>query len=270
MNFGLNLFYNIIFLLDIPKIAKQEARLKRKMVESKASRSAKKEKLKDKPKSKKIKKEKEEIKSTNVTASITDEIPVSAKTIGERRISLNINDIDEGTTTPPIPLQDKFDIPSVAEVDKLELADIENKIEAAKKKLASLDTEADDVINIKADEEFLNEYEETTVVKPVEEKASHTPTHARIVYRSDDEPKTVKSKVSILDRLGTRESVIEKLGDKRDSPVRKKIRLSEIKKQEEELLGIANNSKRSYSNGSKKEESSKRTKKHVRNLKKFV
>lgn len=101
-----------------------------------------------------IKKEKhmklEKNDSLSLNKSLTDEIPVNATKLCEKRIVTKVNSLENESSLP----EDNFDIPSISEVNMLEdneLDVVATKIKEARKVLMKSDSEDDDFINMNTD-----------------------------------------------------------------------------------------------------------------------
>ncbi|XP_044729163.1 zinc finger CCCH domain-containing protein 14 [Chrysoperla carnea] len=227
--------------IDIPKITKQEARLKRKIVESKKNKTNESlidDELKNSTKHEvKIKTLKTENKTT---PSLTDDLPISAKTIVERqrRISLKTKEQEPEKET------------IVSDNNQLELAEIENKILEAKNKLAELEKNDNDK-NVIDDDEFINiaAHDDELQFDDDKDDGCLTPPLLEHHQSSLKMNKTSEKKVSILDRLGEKKQH-KPITSVASSSSEKKIRLSEIKKIENELLYGSSKSKEMHSSSS--------------------
>lgn len=162
--------------------------------------------------------------STSITDVFADHLIQKAKTVIEPPLSVKKAERNGGTTN------DGFDIPTISEIAKkavgavvrrkeiTELAELQKKIDQAKRQLRHMTEESDDedFINLAAekldfDGELSNNGKENATDKTASsetttEKANEAKTHQKITFdeKRDADQSSSSKKRSILNRLGTR------------------------------------------------------------------
>lgn len=140
-----------------PDVYKKAAATKRKTEDEKLDVKVKKEK-KDKAKPKKSKKKDvTKISEISEMKSLTDDLPISASALTEKRKVVVMQESESVVNNSEVLDENSFDIPPLSEVNlcsESELADIERKIRNVKSRLGILvesDSEDVDFINLKAE-----------------------------------------------------------------------------------------------------------------------